>query len=200
MLAGCSNFRELGGMPVRGGGRTRWGRLHRGDRIGIEARAGLESLGIDAVIDLRTHDERAVDASLLAEAISVPLFEVVPGEWSAPVDLSPRAIASRYMAMAEAGQPALRVIASIMQARGSVVIHCAAGRDRTGIVIASILAAIGVEREAIVADYAESSGRCHDKVPADAETMRLFLDSLVPCPELTALEGRLVERFASGTG
>jgi protein-tyrosine phosphatase len=55
------------------------------------------------------------------------------------------------------------------------VVHCAAGRDRTGIVIGALLSLIGVEPDDIADDYALSAGRCDDNVPCERRTMQLFL-------------------------
>jgi hypothetical protein len=75
-------------------------------------------------------------------------------------------LAERYTSMlARAGQPFVRIARALIASKGPTLVHCTAGKDRTGIAIAVLLAAVGVTREQIIADYIET-GRNMDRVLA----------------------------------
>jgi len=200
---GCRNFRDVGGYRLADGGTTRWGRLYRSDFLSTRAEIHLAALGIAEVIDLRTTFER--NDRVLPRASHLALFESIPARWwSSPDDLSPPAIAERYLGMLESGAANVAEIARrIANSDGAVAIHCAAGRDRTGVVIGTLLSLIGVHRDDIADDYALSAGRCEDSVPCDRRAMELFLASIerehsdaralvkVTDDELSALRARL---------
>ena len=160
-LEGCLNFRDLGGYETSTGRRVRWRRVFRSDalhRLTPAASARVaDELGIDTVIDLRSSAElRADGRGVLAAAplrfLHLPLFDgdmARPEGWSA-IDT----LADRYSLLAEmARRPIAEVVAQIADARGGVVYHCAAGKDRTGVVSAVVLGLLDVPDETIVADY-----------------------------------------------
>lgn len=173
------NLRDLGGLEA-GGGRLRSGLLFRSGapRAGVveavRARAGRRL----AVVDLRTADEVGeVGAASVTgvERYHIPLFDRIDPSWVAPADQSPAAVAGRYLEMLEAGAPSLRAILGLLATtEGATLVHCAAGRDRTGIVIGVTLELLGIDRRLIAEDYARSAG-LPDGVSARAETMELFL-------------------------
>lgn len=161
-LEGCLNFRDLGGYPVGGGGRVRWRRLFRSDALGALTPADVaelrDAIGLATVVDLRSTAELRVDGKgpLTREgAIAhhhLPLFDgtVRPEERAAMVTL-----ADRYWLLAEfAKEQIARVLATLAASRGPAVYHCAAGKDRTGVISAVLLGVLGVRDEVIVADYA----------------------------------------------
>lgn len=167
-FAGAPNFRDLGGYATAQGGHVATGRVYRSSkltRLSADDRARLHALGVDTVIDLRGKDERDGE----------------PSEWPAPPrDLYESGKASvrphlfkvlreaRDIDEARAGfiafygqLPSLygeeyRAMFLRLAARGvgPTVIHCSAGKDRTGVGCALLLWALGVARETIVADYA----------------------------------------------
>jgi protein-tyrosine phosphatase len=169
---GCLNVRELGGHPTRDGGMTRRGSIVRADSMRRLTDAGWESAvayGIRTVVDLRTDRERDADApaDLPIEVVHVELFGEDPA-FSDEVDPTigasddPAArIAGTYLDLLERFRAnvvaALRAIADGDE--GGVAIHCAGGKDRTGIVTALLLSLAGVERAEIGADYAWSRTR-----------------------------------------
>lgn len=160
-LEGCHNFRDLGGYPVRGGRRVRWRVLFRSDALHHLAPGGVqrfrEELRIGDVIDLRSSSEIEADGRGLlgAEAVRfhhLPLFDGTLAEREPP---EPLTLADRYFLMAEfAKQPIARVLGTLAAATAPAVFHCAAGKDRTGVISAILLGLLGVREDIIVADYA----------------------------------------------
>lgn len=165
-VPGCVNLRDLGGYTTRRGEMLAAGRLFRGAQppAAPESTAGLvQTMGLRRVIDLRM-DEEVAHAGAPAfpqecEWIRLPLFDTVPPHWPNPIDRSPPSTAARYFEMAEIGTEA---IARVVELLGEVnskptLIHCVAGRDRTGIVIACVLDLLDVPDPTIGADYSLSS-------------------------------------------
>lgn len=162
-LEGCFNFRDLGGYPAADGRTVRWRRLFRSDGLHHltpdDVGRITGELFIGHVLDLRSTGElRAEGRGRLADAPlrfhHLPLFdgEIPEDQRRAAGEIS---LADRYFLMAEyARAPIARVIATIAGSRAPVVYHCAAGKDRTGVVSAILLGLLGVRDEIIVADYA----------------------------------------------
>ncbi len=157
------NFRDLGGYPTAGGGRTRWRRLFRADglnRLRAEEADRFAGLGISTVVDLRTPDEVSAGRCPDADGVAyhhLPMFDVMPN-WDVEDPEADGYLAARYAEMlatgAEAVAGTLRLLAD--DAAYPLVFHCAAGKDRTGIMAAIVLDLVGVPDDVIVADYARS--------------------------------------------
>jgi protein-tyrosine phosphatase len=168
-LAGASNFRDLGGYPTAAGGVTRWGRVFRSDTL-HELTEGdvalLRDIGLKSIIDLRTgtEAERSGRGLLGAEAADYFHLSVIDNDagesrgMPAPIDDS---LANRYLWYLDIGSEALaRAITIIADgANYPLVFHCAAGKDRTGVLAALILDMVGVERRSVVQDYALTASR-----------------------------------------
>lgn len=182
-LPGCLNFRDVGGYPTRDGLELAWGRLYRGAAFsGPDAEAAsvvVRELGLRRVIDLRTSGEVAERGGLglpaPCERLHLPLFESIRPHWRHPPDQSPGAAAARYMEMLEDGTSTLlRIVEALRDvAEAPTLIHCAVGRDRTGIVTACLLDLLDVPDEVLAEDYALSDTDKGER--AHAETMHLFL-------------------------
>ena len=165
-VPGCVNLRDLGGYATRGGEVLAAGRLFRSAAppSAPEPAAGIiGTLGVRRVVDLRM-DEEVEQAGAPAfpaglEWIRLPLFDRVQPHWPNPIDRTPPSTAARYFEMVEVGTPAIaRVVDLLGDVRSKpTLIHCVAGRDRTGIVVAAVLDLLGVPEETIAADYALSS-------------------------------------------
>lgn len=160
-LEGAANFRDLGGYPTASGAIVRRGRIFRSDamhRLTTNDVTRLGALGISTLIDLRSEGEvaRTVASPLVATGVrhrNIPVFDIdaEPDDRLATVTL-----AEMYTSMLRNCGPAfLDVFGALAEAATyPAVIHCAAGKDRTGITSALVLGSLGVEDEAIIADYA----------------------------------------------
>ena len=167
-LEGCFNFRDLGGYRTAGGQTVRWRRLFRADglqRLTDEDRRDLGDLGLRTVIDLRSGDELTERGRIAWPAPGLayhhlPMFDVLPDREEFPTWVESAYVARRYAEMLDEGSEAisqtLRLLADPVTY--PAVIHCAAGKDRTGILSAVLLGLMGVPDEDIVADYALSGG------------------------------------------
>lgn len=161
-LEGCLNFRDLGGYPTGDGRTVRWRRLYRSDGLHHLSAADVQHLrdevGLGEIIDLRSSRELALDGRGLLEAEPIrfhhlPLFDgsAVVGREAAPA----ASLAQLYLGMVEhAMEPIGRVLTTLARAHAPAVYHCAAGKDRTGVISAVILGLLGVADDVIVADYA----------------------------------------------
>lgn len=168
-LEGCLNFRDLGGYPTADGRRLSWRRVYRSDglhRLTAKDVSHLrDDLGLTDLIDLRSTAELELDGRgpLEREPMAfhhIPLFDGErPSTFS--VDMQRRmeemSLADRYFGLAEMAKEAIgRVVRAVADSKGGAVYHCAAGKDRTGVISAILLSALGVADELIVADYALS--------------------------------------------
>jgi protein tyrosine/serine phosphatase len=165
------NFRDYGGYPVRGGGRVRRGVLYRSAHP-AEASPGdlsiLQAIGLEAVVDLRGRSEREQWPSpwtagfparvfVIEEETGGLLGHLLLDATSTPGELD----AAGWMRQSYAMMPfrwrlkrALRNhFEALAGADGAVLVHCAAGKDRTGLAAALLLSLLEVEREHIVADF-----------------------------------------------
>jgi len=161
---GAFNFRDLGGYRGRAGQTVRWRTLYRADALHRLPDAELDELsllGVRTVLDLRTQSE--IDHGRIeAEHLGITHLHLpVLGSTWAPEKLDPDAdagdvLGGLYIQMLEAGAPALADALRVLADPGQVpaVFHCAAGKDRTGVLAAIVLALLGVDEETIVGDYA----------------------------------------------
>lgn len=158
-VEGTYNIRDLGGYATATGP-TAWRRILRADGLHRLAPAGIEAIvaaGVTTVIDLRHADELAHQPNPFAGHDGVAYHNVSLLEGLAPdllqdgdvlLALYKLALSQRQQALAEV----LRIIADAPA--GTVLFHCTAGKDRTGIVSALLLGIAGVEAGVIVEDYA----------------------------------------------
>ncbi len=161
---GAFNFRDLGGYRTSDGRTIRWRTLYRADalhRLPDEELDQLAGLGVRAVLDLRTLAE--IDhGRIRAEHLGITHLHLpVLGETWKPAELDPDAEAGEvlgqlYVDMLDVGAPALAGALRTLADPASVpaVFHCAAGKDRTGVLAALVLGLLGVDDETIVGDYA----------------------------------------------
>jgi protein-tyrosine phosphatase len=155
----CPNLRDLGGYPGAGGRTTRWRTLLRSGSLrpaGADAAGALAEYGLRTVIDLRTAaeaDRAPSPPGIAARTMLVPLLG--PGVRGLPPGLEP---VYRYVIEERGDEVGSAVSALARPGALPALVHCAAGKDRTGIVIGLVLAVLGVPDEIIAADYALSSG------------------------------------------
>ncbi|MCP2265377.1 tyrosine-protein phosphatase [Promicromonospora thailandica] len=160
---GAVNLRDLGGLPLEDGGVTAHGRVWRSgapEPITAAGWARAVADGLTTVVDLRNPAEikqaRDLMPSAMPAAVVVrstptedmgdPHFLAACGPW---LD-HPRSYAPTTAMYPHLVGRALRAVAD---AEGPVLVHCSAGRDRTGMVAAMLLVLAGVEHQAIAADY-----------------------------------------------
>lgn len=165
-LGGLVNARDLGGWATEGGGRTRFGRVVRSELPRGRARAardGLAHLGVRTIVDLRSSRERRAAPGPFA---TDRRFEVVAVDVIGPVDAARDAgrlpahdgdLARVYLdVLALARDRLLEALTAVRDAgpRGATLIHCSAGKDRTGLVAALLLRGAGVDADRVAEEYA----------------------------------------------
>ena len=170
----CWNVRDLGGLPTADGRLTRRGALVRADRLSRLTAAGVRAVveyGVRMVIDLQFPDETARAPHPFRDSPrTVPgvRYVNVPINSGRDPALDPQVFAAFAGARSRAEAYVVdvdfnrtgfaRIAAAVAQApAGGVVLHCQAGRDRTGIAVALLLSVVGVPDEAIAEDYALSA-------------------------------------------
>jgi len=160
-LQGSYNFRDIGGYPTMDGHTVRWERVYRSDalfRLTEQDLATLRPLKVATLIDLRTPKEVETSAPsplIVAQAVRHrhrPFFQdpVDPDNLNDLPDLP-----VLYAELIEKGPETIRGIFTDLtdEATYPAVIHCAVGKDRTGIVTALLLRTLGVDDDTIIADY-----------------------------------------------
>ena len=170
-LEGVSNFRDYGGYPTTDGGRVKTGRLYRSAHHGRATDADLEAiaaLNLAVVVDLRRKGEREREPSrrhtdFAGHVIDNDIGDVTEDPWHLFVrgsDLSALAFREHGLgyyrdAPFEARHIDLykRYFQTLAQADGPVLIHCAAGKDRTGLLAALTHHVLGVHPDDMVADF-----------------------------------------------
>jgi protein-tyrosine phosphatase len=163
-VEGCLNFRDLGGYPTESGGALRWRMLFRADGLHALTGRGVstvrDEIGLGDIIDLRSSAELALDGRgpLEREAIRfhhLPLFDGARTETGGAPPSFGASLADLYFGMIDhARGPIAKVVTVLARTNDPAVFHCAAGKDRTGVISALLLSLLGVRDEVIVADYA----------------------------------------------
>jgi len=187
---GVTNFRDLGGYRTRSGQPVRWGRVFRADALHGMSTADLAlyaDLGLSAVYDLRVEEERTE----LPNPVPSRVFTILgrPSEDAAPPP-------PPTTATSEAGEQFLyelyagliqhaavqigELFTSLSQEGGlPAVFHCHAGKDRTGLVAALLLDALGVDRGLILDDY-ELTARYRRRTDQEPTFQRLIEYGMPP--------------------
>jgi protein-tyrosine phosphatase len=179
-LAGCGNFRDLGGYEGADGRTVRWRTLFRSDALSWLTEEDLETLtaqGLRLVtgFDLRTPEELAQMApgALFENGAKhhhmpyMPKLGENPNRMREVALATGQVAAAEYMTMTEGSQSCFYALFAAFAEDESypAAFFCAAGKDRTGMVSAVLLRSLGVSDEQIIDDYALSG-------PPDAERMR----------------------------
>lgn len=215
-LSGAVNFRDVGlSVGVRPGRLFRSGELSRLDDHG---RRTLRQLGITDVADLRSRREverrgpGQVPDGVAVHLLPIPDLAadedsdgVAPHEhaWQRmltekPSDESVAEAAARFMVdeyqrfpSYNGAQHALRRVVSLLAAGRPVLAHCFAGKDRTGFMIATVLEAIGLDRDAVVADYLRSNDAAPQLRTRILEMIQQRSDTELTPEVMTFTEARL---------
>ncbi|HEX9033717.1 MAG TPA: tyrosine-protein phosphatase [Streptosporangiaceae bacterium] len=161
-VPGTLNFRDAGGYPAAGGGAVGWRRLLRSDalhRLDGTAADVLGPLGLRTVLDLRTSYEADLAPSPLDDLARLGALTMHVSLIGEDLGAMPAELGDIYdYVVDERGAVIGSAIRSLARP-GALpgLVHCTAGKDRTGIVVAFALAAIGVPDHIVAADYALSS-------------------------------------------
>ena len=176
-------MRDLGGLPTSDGGTTVPGRLLRSENLqelstGDVARL-VDEIGVTTVVDLRSTNEVAIEGPAPLDALPgvrrahhpvlTEFLDVADTVKAALLTEAAEADRERYPDDPMCGhylgylenrpEEVTGALRSIATAPGAAIVHCAAGKDRTGVVVALALTVAGVEPEAIVADYMATDER-----------------------------------------
>jgi len=176
-LEECDNVRDLGGLPTVDGDQTRYGVLLRSGTLQHASPADVVRLrdeyGLRTILDLRTPEEatREGRGPLGAEPIAYHNLSFLRSRWIMPNEEEAARELVRlrdtkdrvehyldYLRLApDSVSTAVRLIAD--EASGPILFHCAAGKDRTGVLAAIVLSIVGVESAAIIDDYLATNER-----------------------------------------
>ncbi|MGW1957950.1 tyrosine-protein phosphatase [Streptomyces sp. NPDC001920] len=181
-LAGVRNFRDVGGLPTVDGRRVRHGVLFRSGHLAHATEddaAFLGALGLHTVFDFRNAADQKLEGPDVelpgVRNVNLPLSDPADGAefWKMVRDgdldqlreiladgkAANRMIASYRMIITERTGEHSQVLHALAEDSVPALMHCAAGKDRAGLSIAVTLLALGVERDAILADYLESNAK-----------------------------------------
>jgi protein-tyrosine phosphatase len=185
----CLNARDVGGMATADGGVIRRGALIRADSLDRLTDAGMAAFreaGVSRVIDLRRPAEATTRPHPFRDE---EIYRNIPVQNPADPDHQWLTLAEIYLTMLDL-RPTFfaAAVAAIADAPpGAVVVHCAGGKDRTGVVTAMALSVAGVDDETIAADYALSEARLVEDNKAQLAAMpdpevRTVMRGLQPTP------------------
>lgn len=179
-LSGVRNFRDVGGLPTTDGRRVRHGRLFRSGHLAAataEDAVFLGRLGLHTVFDFRNSADQKLDGFDVelpgVRNLRIPLSDPADGAgfWRlvregdiaqlrsllADGKGTERMLASYRSIITDRTAEQSRVLHALAEDSVPALMHCAAGKDRAGLTMAVTLLAVGVEREAIAADYLKSN-------------------------------------------
>lgn len=171
-MDGSRNTRDLGGYATTDGRTTAWGRLLRSDELQDLTpadRERLADLGLAVIVDLRTAVERSANPTPPMAGVGdlhLPVYETVGhheridaalADLDAPDTEAPLVTLNREMVTSQRARTAYaelvdHVVETLAGGR-ALLFHCVAGKDRTGLAAAIVLAAVGVDEATILADY-----------------------------------------------
>lgn len=160
-LAGSYNFRDIGGYETMAGRRVQWGRVFRSDavhRLTDQDLDQLRPLDVRTILDLRSNREITAGGSGLIhdepgmQVVHIPFGRI--GEEADPTwhELT---LAELYRGIVTEAKDAIGTVMTTLASSDvmPVVVHCAAGKDRTGISIAMLLRLLGVDDTTVTEDY-----------------------------------------------
>src|SRR5262245_43558078 len=165
-LEGASNFRDLGGYPTSDGHIVRWRQIFRSNHLGHLTAADVDvvrALGVRSAFDFRGVEERALAVCGIEEIIvhSLPIEPTVVATLRARLAAGSLSAEDAMEIMRESYRGYVRQnphsfrarFSHLVEDRAPLVIHCTAGKDRTGFACALLLHALGVPDELIGQDY-----------------------------------------------
>ncbi|MBZ0293256.1 MAG: tyrosine-protein phosphatase [Anaerolineae bacterium] len=172
-LASVANFRDAGGYPTADGRYVRWGRIYRSGSLGrltAEDAAYLQALGVKMICDLRSAEEVSDEPDQLPQPLAAlyrhePLFsgdnsrERLRALLFTPGRLTQMLAETYTRDILEHNGPYFGDLLRRMADESNLplLIHCTAGKDRTGVTVALLLLLLGVPEEIVIADYSLSN-------------------------------------------
>ena len=182
---GCFNFRDIGGYPTKEGKKIKKGiyfRTGRQDRMSNKDLSKLKNLQISTQIDLRKPEEildqgKGPLEQMGAEYFNIPIIPDGGSDHLSRLVGDTGISGKRYLGYLEFGPEPWLKIFEILANKDSlpVVLHCTAGKDRTGVSTAFLLSVLGVDRDLIEADYRLTN--------LDTERQADFIENSVGFPE-----------------
>ncbi len=166
-LAGASNFRDLGGYSTSDGRTVRWRQIFRSNHLGHlteEDAAVLRELGVRSAFDFRGAEERnaalcgipeiTVHSLPVEPTVVASLRAIVATGTPLSIDHAVEVMRESYSGYVQHNTQHYRTLfAHLLEDRAPLVIHCTAGKDRTGFACALILHTLGVPQDTISEDY-----------------------------------------------
>ena len=159
----CRNVRDVGGLPTTDGGRIRYGVLIRADDLAHLTAEGLDAFraaGVRRVIDLRGTVEVAELPSPFADDPAYRWLPFIDEEADRLRDVEAEAtvLATYRGSLTRNAANIIAGLRAFVEAPpGAVVVHCSAGKDRTGMLVALALTVAGVAAQDVAADYAATA-------------------------------------------
>ena len=165
------NARDLGGYPTTDGAETRWRSLLRADDLVQLTDEGLRAMadfGIETVVDLRWPEEVAQSPSPISAGLphvryhQISLLLRTASEWEELRDACTKEMWK--CTVLDNTRSELRTVLQVIAGAspGPLLFHCVAGKDRTGVIAALLLAIADVVPDAIAHDYAMSTTHLRD--------------------------------------
>ena len=213
---GCRNIRDLGGLPTDDGRETRFGVVVRADNVTLLSDEGWQALadyGVRRIVDLRhaeeldedrphkagidvVHTPTVADSSVFAEVDQLLAGITEPLAWRR----------ANYLEILRRAAPNFgRAVSAVANSsNGAVLIHCAGGVDRTGLVSALLLRVAGVSIDTVAADWAESEQNWApaiqpwlDAAPTEEERAKRQFLSVMPAGAMRDVLVELEDRHGS---
>lgn len=192
-VEGTFNLRDVGNLPVAGGGCIRPHLLYRGDAIDAVTAAGAEALRrlkLHTVVDLRDAAECKLTQPNFGLSADIQRMPILRGRFEYECF---GGISDLYTAIIDGAGVELAAAITVLARPNAfpALVHCTAGKDRTGLVIALLLAALDVPDDAVVQDYALTEVNFVGE--ARAEALRRAAEAGVGAQRLAVLMGSPAE-------
>lgn len=207
VLEAVHNMRDLGGLTTADGRTVRAGVLFRSDMLKHATGADLArigELGLRTVIDLRTAEEIELHGRFEAEGVDYRNLELRHLRWDRfPVQPNGEAekaefLRQRYSGFLESGADAIRDSLDLIATQSPTLVHCIAGKDRTGVVIAVALALAGVPEADVAADFALTGhGQQRYRAWAERTGLPVFIGLSTPAEAMLGTFEELRARYRS---
>jgi protein tyrosine/serine phosphatase len=204
-LEGVPNFRDLGGLSTADGGRTRRGVVFRSSGLeeltAADLRYLVDDLGLRTVFDLRSPDDIETVEPLVDAGVRVVNYPIVrPGSSTSlrrPMRTDGRVDVPRVyrMFLDSSATSIASIFTDLVNDATPALFHCAAGKDRTGVLAALLLGAVGVTRDEIVDDFM-ASAPVLDEITAYLQRRPAYADVVLHFPPGTMdAEPAFIEDF-----